>query len=127
MREAKRGERVLDERERKRLQDMRNQLDGEKDEIVAAGRQHKAARDKAGACLRDVMGVLRIERDRQGLNLADMQARTGIARSAMSRLEAEPDANPTLATIARCADALGKEIRIVLADKSDENSPEIVP
>jgi hypothetical protein len=118
MRQAKRSERTLSDAERSRLHQLREQLDAEKDEIIAEGRRHKAAHDASVARLRDVMQLLRAERTHQGLSLADIQARTGIARSALSRLETEPDANPTLTTVTRYAEALGKDLQILLADKA---------
>ncbi len=116
MEQSRRSERVLSESERSRLRELRVGIDAEKDEILAEARRHKAAHDAAIARLRDVMHLLRDERTRQGLSLAEMQTRTGIARSALSRLENEPDANPTLATVTRCAEALGKDLRIQLTD-----------
>jgi len=116
MREAKRSKRTLSADERAKLQQLREQVEAEKGEIIAEARRHKAAHDKAVGRLRDVMQLLRAERARQGLSLADVQARTGIARSALSRLETEPDANPTLTTVTRYAEALGKELQILLAD-----------
>jgi transcriptional regulator with XRE-family HTH domain len=89
----------------------------EKDEIIAEGRRHKAAHDAAVARLRDVMRLLLAERTRQGLSLADIQDRTGIARSALSRLETDVDANPTLTTVTRYAEALGKTLHFLVADK----------
>jgi hypothetical protein len=118
MHPAKRSSRTVSEAERSRLRQLRAQLDDEKDEIIAEARRHKAAHDAAIARLREVMQLLRAERTRQGLSLADVQARTGIARSALSRLESDADANPTLATITRYAEALGKDLRILLADKA---------
>ena len=118
MRQAKRSERTISPAERSRLQMLRAQIDTEKNEILAEARRHKAAHDAAAAGLRDVMRMLCAERTRQSLSLADMQARTGIARSALSRLETDPAANPTLTTMTRYAEALGKDLRIVLADKS---------
>ena len=118
MRQAKRSVRILSDAERARMRELRKQIDAEKDEILAEARQHKAAHDAVVARLRDVMRLLGAERARQSYSLADMQARTGIARSALSRLETDPDANPTLATVARYAEALGKDLQITLADKA---------
>jgi len=121
MPQAKRVTCTLSDAERSRLRDLRVQIEVEKEEIIAAGRRHKApqdAQDAAAARLRDVMRLLLAERTRQGLSLADVQARTGIARSALSRLETDAHANPTLATVTRYADALGKELQILLADKT---------
>ena len=118
MRQAKRSKRTLSDAERSRLRRLREQIDAEKDEIIAEARRHKAVHDTAVARLREVLHLLRGERTRQGLSLADMHGRTGIARSALSRLETDPDANPTLTTVARYAEALGKDLQILLADKA---------
>ena len=117
MHQAKRSQRTISDAESSRLRRLREQIEAEKEEIIAEGSRHKAAHDSAVSRLRDVMRMLRTERNRQGLSLADVQARTGIARSALSRLETESDANPTLTTVTRYAEALGKDLQILLADK----------
>jgi hypothetical protein len=119
MRMAKRVYRELSKEEEVRLAKLREKIDcEEKDEILAQGRRFKAARDAAIARLREAVQLLRAERTRQGLSLAEMQIRTGIAPSALSRLETDADANPTLATLERYANALGKQLHILLADKA---------
>ena len=95
MRYAKRDRRTLSDAESAKLRQLRVQIEAEKDDIIAGARRHKAANDESQARLREVMQLLRAERTRQGLSLAIMQERTGIARSALSRLETDPDANPT--------------------------------
>lgn len=87
-----------------------------KDDILAAARKRHAARRAESAALRDVMQLLRAERDRQGLSLADMRERTGMERSSLSKLENDSDANPTLSTVCRYAEALGVRIEIRLAE-----------
>ncbi len=116
-RKPKRSDRVLSDADRARLKELRRRIDAERDEIIAEAKRHKSAHDATAARIRDVMRLLHMERIQQGLSLADMQARSGIARSALSRLETETDANPTLTTLARYADALGKDLQILLADK----------
>jgi DNA-binding phage protein len=69
--------------------------------------------------LRDVMGQLRKERVRQGVTLAQLSKRTKIDQAALSRLETRSHGNPTLETIYRIADALGKKIRCQLADAAE--------
>ena len=118
MRHARRSERTISATERTRVQALRAQIETEKEEILTAARRHKAAHDAAATGLRSIMRLLCAERARQSLSLADIQARTGIARSALSRLETDPDANPTLTTITRYAEALGKDLRVLLTDKS---------
>jgi DNA-binding XRE family transcriptional regulator len=116
MRHPKRIQRTLDEAESARLRQLRAQVAAEATDIIAEARRHKAAHDASAARLRDVMQLLRAERTSQGLSLADLQQRTGIARSALSRLETDPDANPTLTTILRYAEALGKDLQILLGE-----------
>ena len=66
--------------------------------------------------MRQLGGALRAERQRLGLSLADIHERTGIDRAALSRLENNEDANPTLTTLERYAEALGKRMVVVLSD-----------
>ena len=54
---------------------------------------------------------LRAERDRLGLSLADVEARCGLKRSALSRLENDKTDNPTFLTLQRYAAALGLTLR----------------
>jgi len=59
--------------------------------------------------------ALKEAREALGLSLADIRDRTGIERSALSRLENETP-NVTLRTLERYAEALGKRIVIAIAD-----------
>ncbi len=77
----------------------------------------KTAHDLSITRLREVMQILKEVRTRQGLSLAEIQDRTGIAKSALSRLETDSQANPTLTTITRYAEALGKDLQIVIANR----------
>lgn len=58
---------------------------------------------------------LRLERERRGLSLADLSERTGMDRAALSRLETGKT-NPTVATLARVAAALGARLEWNLVD-----------
>ncbi|MBL7040918.1 MAG: helix-turn-helix transcriptional regulator [Pirellulaceae bacterium] len=58
---------------------------------------------------------LKQAREALGLSLADIRDRTGIERSALSRLENETP-NVTIRTLERYAEALGKRIVIEIAD-----------
>ena len=118
MKKAKRVKRALSSAERRKYSDIRKALDRERDEIVSEGRRHKHVRDTVTAELREAFRILKQEREAQGLSLADMQARTGMSRSAISRLENDETANPTIETLTRFADALGKQLSIKLADKA---------
>ena len=64
------------------------------------------------------MKTLKEERQRQGLSLADVNARSGIDRSTLSRLENDEDPNVTMNTLMRYAQAVGKTVLVQLEDVS---------
>jgi transcriptional regulator with XRE-family HTH domain len=64
------------------------------------------------------MKTLKEERQRQGLSLADMKARSGIDRSTLSKLENDEDPNVTMNTLMRYAQAVGKTVLVQLEDVS---------
>lgn len=116
-RQAKHISRPLSDADRRKYRKIRSQLQKEKEEILAEARGHKAAHDALVADLRKAFEVLKAERIAQGLSLADMRERTGIGRSALSRLENDEEPNPTIHTLMRYAEGLGKKILIKLGDK----------
>jgi predicted transcriptional regulator len=116
-RQAKRIKRELTDAERDRVREVRKLIEKEKPEIVAQAREFKKARERAVAQLHEAFVLLRAERKSQGISLAELRERTGIGRSALSRLENDPEVNPTIVTLTRVADALGKEITIQLVEK----------
>lgn len=59
---------------------------------------------------------------KKGLSLADMKERTGIERSALSRLENNAEANPTVNTLTRYADAVGKKVFVVLTNADEKEA-----
>jgi len=60
--------------------------------------------------LRQAFQLLKAERLAQGLSLAEVEKRAGIGRAALSRLENEAEANPTVLTLERYSEALGKNL-----------------
>ena len=62
--------------------------------------------------LRDAMAALKREREARDLSLADVAERCGIDKSRLSKLERDPQSNPTLATLARIAEAIGVKLTI---------------
>ena len=52
-----------------------------------------------------------------GLSLSDLTEITGIDRSALSKLETGQRPNPTIETLARYAEAVGKHLHVSLADE----------
>ncbi len=118
VKKAKRLKRVLTPGERRKYRDLRNAIEAERDEIVSEGRRRKQVHDAVTAGLREAFQLLKKERQAQGLSLADMQERTGMSRSALSRLENDDSANPTIETLSRYAEALGKQLAITLTDRA---------
>ncbi len=113
---GKRIYRKATDEERKRHAKVREQIKEELPDIKRRARQHLALIKKEGTPLRQVLAALRAERERQGLSLADINERTGIDRAALSRLENNEDANPTLTTLERYAEAVGKQMVVLLCE-----------
>lgn len=109
-RQAKRVRRDLTPEEEQRWNRERDEAELDKKEILAKGRRVKAARNRVRIAVRDALKVLKAERQAQGLSLSDVEQRSGIGRAALSRLENESEANPTVVTLTRYAEALGKTL-----------------
>src|SRR5438105_952543 len=76
--------------EKARLQAIRERFQREKpslEDLVASGDYDGPVPQEAYLELRRVLHALRSERQRQGLSLADVAARSGIDKAALSRLE----------------------------------------
>jgi hypothetical protein len=114
-RAAKRVYRELSEAESRRLKQAREEALADRESIIERGRQLKQQKQRAEASLREACQILKTERVAQGLSLSDIETRTGIAKSALSKLENDLDSNPTVTTLTRYAEALGKRLRISLA------------
>jgi DNA-binding XRE family transcriptional regulator len=84
-------------------------------EIDMAGARR--ARDRSRR-MRALIEALKAERERQGLSLEAMGQRIGMDRKNLYRIESDPNANPTLETIDRLAEALGKDIGFSLTDRA---------
>jgi predicted transcriptional regulator len=109
-RQAKRIHRELTPDEEQRWNRASREAESQKEEILATGRRIKAARTRVNVAVREAMKALKHERQAQGLSLSDVEKRTGIGRAALSRLENETELNPTVVTLVRYAEALGKEV-----------------
>jgi DNA-binding phage protein len=116
-REARRSDRKLTTSELEEIRRVRAKIEEEAPEIIAKGRALKRARQAIVAQLQEAFAMLRKEREAKGMSLAELRDLTGIDRSALSRLENSPEANPTITTLNRVADALGKRIVIQLVEK----------
>ncbi len=108
--------------EQERHSRVREQIQEELPDIKKRARQKLAEAAQQGIAIEHTMAVLKAERLKKGLSLADMKERTGIERSALSRLENNAEANPTVNTLTRYADAVGKKVFVVLANGDDREA-----
>jgi hypothetical protein len=108
---------ALTEEERMRHRAIREQIEQEKPALIARGQRVKTRHIR----LKEAVLTLKTTREALGLSLADIKASTGIEKSNLSRLENDPHANPTIDTLCRYAEAVGKELVITLVDISKEN------
>ena len=116
---TERGRRIYREatdEERNRHAKIRDQIAAELPDIRRRARERLALLKKEGTPLRQVLTALRAERERLGLSLADINQRSGIDRAALSRLENNEEANPTITTLERYAEAIGKHMIVLLYD-----------
>ena len=109
---------LLTDEDRKRHQSIREQIETEKPRLREIGLKAKAEYDARQSKLQEAVAALKATRQTLGLSLAEIQDRTGIAKANLSRLENAVSPNPTIETLARYADAVGKEIVITLSDKT---------
>ena len=91
---------------------VREQVAKELPDLVARHHQRMAALDE----LQELVHQLKAAREAKGLSLADMTELTGMDRSALSKLESGQRANPTVETLVRYAQAVGKRLIVSLDD-----------
>ncbi len=94
---------------------IREDIEMEKPEIIVKAQQ--ARREARCKQLAAVMQSLKAAREAKGLSLADVYERTGIDRSALSKLENVANENPTIETLLRYAEIVGKRLEIQVLDR----------
>ncbi len=104
--------RPLTAEEAQKYRKIREQVAEELPELVARHHERMAAREQ----LDQVFEQLRAAREGRGLSLADLTRLTGMDRSALSKLETGQRPNPTVETLMRYAEAVGKRLVLSLAD-----------
>ncbi len=114
---GKRIYRSATDEERKRHAMIRHEISKELPEIRRNAKERLTRITSEGIPLRKVLLAMRAERERLGLSLADIYERTGIDRAALSRLENNEEANPTLTTLERYAEAVGKQMVVLLSER----------
>ena len=95
--------------------DVRKQIEAELPDLIA--RHH--ARTFALKNVEGLLAELKAMREAQGLSLTDVMERTGMDRSAISRLESGQRPNPTIDTLIRYAEALGTHVQVTLAPPAE--------
>lgn len=91
---------------------VRDQVAEELPELVKRHHERMATLDQ----LQELLAQLKAAREAKGLSLADLTDLTGMDRSALSKLETGQRANPTVETLVRYAEAVGKRLVVSLAD-----------
>ena len=111
MKRITRKERLTPE-EAAKYRAVREQIAQELPELVGRHQQRMATLDK----LQELLSQLKAAREAKGLSLSDLTELTGMDRSAISKLETGQRANPTVETLVRYAEAVGKRLVVSLAD-----------
>lgn len=91
---------------------IREKIDAELPQLLDRHRQRMTALDQ----LHRLLMQLKAAREAKGLSLADLTELTGMDRSALSKLETGQRANPTVDTLVRYAEAVGKRLVVSLTD-----------
>jgi len=91
---------------------IREQVAAELPDLIARHHERMAALDQ----LQELLSQLKASREEKGLSLADVADLTGMDRSALSKLETGQRPNPTVETLVRYAEAVGKRLVVSLTD-----------
>jgi predicted transcriptional regulator len=111
MKRITRNERLTPD-EAAKYQAVRKQVADELPALVARHQERMASLDQ----LEKLFTQLKAAREAKGLSLADVTELTGMDRSALSKLETGHRANPTVETLVRYAEAVGKRLVVSLTD-----------
>ncbi len=114
MKRITRKERLTSE-EAAKIKAVRKQVAEELPDLIARHDERMAALDQ----LQGLLQQLKTAREKRGLSLADLTELTGMDRSALSKLENGQRPNPTVETLVRYAEAVGKHLKIELEDQDD--------
>jgi DNA-binding XRE family transcriptional regulator len=109
-------DRRLTPEEAAKYKEVREQVAEELPELIDRHHKRMAVRDELAELLRQ----LKAAREAKGVSLADMMKLTGMDRSALSKLETGQRPNPTVETLARYAEAVGKRLVVSLVGAEEE-------
>ena len=105
-------DRRLTPEESAKYEAIREQVAGELPDLIARHHERSATLDR----LQELFAQLKAAREAKGLSLSDLTDLTGMDRSALSKLETGQRANPTVETLVRYAEAVGKRLVVSLTD-----------
>ena len=91
---------------------LREQVAEELPDLIDRHHERMATLDQ----IQELIQQLKSAREAKGLSLAALSNLTGMDRSALSKLETGQRANPTVETLVRYAEAVGKRLVVALAD-----------
>jgi ribosome-binding protein aMBF1 (putative translation factor) len=111
--------RQLTTRQAAKYETIRDHVVKELPEQFRRHEKRKADGERLQALLHEVLEQLQAARRKQGLSLADLTELTGMDRSALSKLETGQRPNPTVETLSRYAEAVGKHLVVTLLDAND--------
>ena len=105
-------DRRLSPEEAAKYEAVREQVRAELPDLIARHHERMAALDQLDELLRQ----LKAAREAKGLSLSDLTELTGMDASALSKLETGQRANPTVETLVRYAEAVGKRLVVSLVE-----------
>ena len=105
--------RRLTAEESAKYREVRERVAEELPELIVRHHQRLSAFDQLGELLKQ----LKVAREERGLSLSDLTDLTGMDRSAISKLETGQRPNPTVETLVRYAEAVGKHLVVSLVDR----------
>ncbi len=116
---GKRIYRAATPEEKVRHQQIREQVQEELPELKQRARQKLTEIVRHGVALQQAIDLLKAERIKQGLSLSELKEYLGIEGATLAKLESHEDANPTISTLTRYAEAVGKKVLVILANADD--------
>jgi DNA-binding XRE family transcriptional regulator len=90
------------------------------EQLVASGEYNEPLPMGEYLSIRVAVSALKKAREAAGLSLADVAEKSGIDKSALSKIETGQHPNPTVSTLCRYAHALGKQWSWKLEDAPKE-------
>ena len=105
-------QRPLTEEEAAKYRGVRAQIEQERADIEARHEERMSGLISIDATFAELRNL----RKEKGLSLADLRDLTGMDRSALSKLETGERGNPTVQTMVRYAQAVGKKVVVGLVD-----------